>query len=94
MSCVLEMLNLGVDWEESIPKEEYEFQEGTELDCSPLTHALGLFTRAEAEEEAKLNQDRDVTFLVLGVVETMATMDWIMPRGADFSCLAGGSSML
>ena len=31
MSCVLEMLNLGVDWEESIPKEEYEVQEGTEL---------------------------------------------------------------
>ena len=49
---VLELLDGGIGWEESVPNEEDGVHEGPELNCSPVAGALGVFTRSEAEVEA------------------------------------------
>ena len=41
---VLEMFYWGISWEELITNEEDEVQEVSELDCSAVTGALGVFT--------------------------------------------------
>ena len=43
MGCVMGVFDWGVGWEESTPKEEEKVQEGTKLDCSEVTGALGVF---------------------------------------------------
>ena len=48
------------------PNEEEEVQEGTELDCSAVTGALGVFTQPEAEVEAQLDQVGDMTGFGVG----------------------------
>ena len=51
MSGMLEVLDGGVGWEESIvPHEEDEVHEGPKLDCSAVAGALGVFTQSEAEK--------------------------------------------
>ena len=57
---VLEVLNQGVGWEELVPDEEHELQEGPELDCPAVARVLGVITGSEAEVEAYLVQVRDV----------------------------------
>ena len=42
---MLEVLDWGVGWEESVPHEEDEVHEGPELDCSAVAGALGIFAR-------------------------------------------------
>ena len=46
---VLEVLNQGVGWEELVPDEEHELQEGPELDCPAVARVLGVITGKEAE---------------------------------------------
>ena len=58
---VLEMLNGGIIWEESIPNEEEKVQYGKVLDCTGISWALGLITRHEEEVEEKLDQVGDMT---------------------------------
>ena len=51
---VLEIINVGIDWEELIPNQEEKVQEGTELDCPEMSCALGVIAKTEAEVETKL----------------------------------------
>ena len=53
---MLELFNWGVGWEDSIPNEEEEVQEGPKLDCLVVTGVLRVFTQPEAEAEAQLDQ--------------------------------------
>ena len=43
MGGVLEMFDWGIIWEDLIPNEEDEVQEGPELDFLAVTGALGVF---------------------------------------------------
>ena len=63
---VLEIFNWGVGWEESIPNEEDEFQEGPKLDCLAVTDALGVFARPEAEVKSQLDQVGDMMSFGVG----------------------------
>ena len=53
---MLKMLDRGVGRDEMVSNEEHEFQEGTELDCSEVAFALGVFEVPEAELESQLDQ--------------------------------------
>ena len=67
MSGMLEVLDGGVGWEESIvPHEEDEVHEGPKLDCSLVAGALGVFTRSEAEVEAQGDQVGNLTGFGIG----------------------------
>ena len=48
LGYVLEVINWCVTWEELVPNEKNEFQEGPEMDCPKLPHAFGLVARPEA----------------------------------------------
>ena len=53
---MLEVLDWGVGWEESVPHEEDEVHDGTESDCSAVASELGVFSRLEVEVEAQGDQ--------------------------------------
>ena len=82
MGGVLEMFDWGISWEDLIPNEEDEVQEGPELDCSAVTGALGVFIQPEAEGEAQLDQVRFMSGFGVGGGGRRA-----------FSRLTGGSLM-
>ena len=63
---MLEVLDWGVGWEESVPHEEDEVHEGLELDCSVVASALGVFALSEAEVEAQGDQIGDLTGFGIG----------------------------
>ena len=63
---MLEVLDGGVGWEESVPHEEDEVHEGLELDCSVVASALGVFALSEAEVEAQGDQIGDLTGFGIG----------------------------
>ena len=56
MSSMLELLNGGVGWGESVLHKEDEVHEGPELDCSVVAGALGVFARSEVEVESQSDQ--------------------------------------
>ena len=58
---MLELLDGGVSWENSVPHEEDKVHEGLELDCSLVAGVLGVFIRSEAELEAQGYQVGDLT---------------------------------
>ena len=60
LSHLVEVLDYGVQGEDTDPDEEQELQEGPELDCPAVAFALGVFTGHEAEVEAQLDQVGDV----------------------------------
>ena len=62
MSGILEALNWGVGWEELVPDEEHESQEGPELECPAVACVLAVFAGPEAEVEAQLDQVINVAF--------------------------------
>ena len=53
---MLKVLDQQVGGEEMVPNEEHEFQEGPELRCLAVAHALGVTTRPESEVEDWLDQ--------------------------------------
>ena len=61
LGVVLEMLNCGIGWEDSITNEEDKFQEGPELEGSEVTGAIGVFIRPEAQLEYQLDQVINLT---------------------------------
>ena len=63
---MLELLDGGVGWEESVPQEEDKVHEGPELDCSLVAGALGVFTQSEAEVEAQGDQVGDLPSFGIG----------------------------
>ena len=66
LSSVLELLDRGVSWEESVPHREYEVHEGPELDCSLVASALGVFTRSGAVVESQGYQVGNMTGFGVG----------------------------
>ena len=63
---MLELLDGGVGWEESVPHKEDKVHEGPELNCSLVAGALDVFTRSEAEVEAAGDQVGDLTGFGIG----------------------------
>ena len=53
---MLELLNGGVGWEESVPHKEDEVHEGPEMNCSAVVGTLGVFAQLEAEVEAQVTR--------------------------------------
>ena len=53
---MLKLIDWGVCGEDIVPDEEYEFQEGLELDCPAMACALGVFAGPKAEVEPQLDQ--------------------------------------
>ena len=45
---MLKALDWGVGGDGMVSDEEHEFQEGLELSCPAVAHALGVFTEPEA----------------------------------------------
>ena len=58
---MMEVVNGGIGWEESVPHEEEEVNQWTEIDCSTVAGALGVFTQLEAEVEAHGDQIGNLT---------------------------------
>ena len=56
LCSLLTVPNQGVGWEELVPDEEHEFQEGLKLDYPAVAFALGVFSGPEAKVEAQLDQ--------------------------------------
>ena len=59
----MEVLDWGIDGEETVPDEEHEVQEGTELDCQAVACELGAFEGTGAQLEAQLDQVGDMVGL-------------------------------
>ena len=87
---VQEFLNRGVGWEELVPKEEHEFQEGPELDCPVVAHAIDVFTWPEADIEAQLYQVGDAVGFWVGGRDSLSHDGLDDANGGGILTLDGG----
>ena len=63
---MLKVLDQGAGGNEMVPDEEQKFQERSELGCSAVVHALGIFIWPAAEAEAQLEHVGNVPGLWVG----------------------------
>ena len=66
MSGILEVLDLGIVWEDSVHHKEDKVHEDPELDCSVVAGALGVLAQSEAELQAQDSQIGNQTVFGVG----------------------------
>ena len=84
---MLEIFDGGTIWEESIPNEEDEVQEGLELDCLVVIGALGVFVQPEVDVESQLDQVGDMSGFGVGGGGHCGQNGVDNDEGSAFSCL-------